>query len=234
MSARYEGVPQVQFLPDGRNMRLTAGLVFYDPSEIRWAVPADAVVDGASIPKFLWSVFGGPFEGRYRDGSIIHDWYCDIRTRPWQATHRVFYDAMCVSGVPPKTALIMYFAVRWKGPRWDERVMVNTNLSFSGDNRVSSSDQIRSYESAEVQITQSMHTAILSHDYSLAEIDTIAESLHILEHAYLRNPHQYTTEEVTDFINEHLLSHVNIPLEVLRTFALALSYTATGAIAMGA
>lgn len=129
MPARYEGHPQVEFLADGRNVRLIANLTFFDPNETRWAVPAGAVVDGASIPALFWPIVGGPFEGNYRDASIIHDWYCDKRTRTWQATHRVFYDAMLVSGVSNNKARLMYFAVRWRGPRWEERVSINTNLA---------------------------------------------------------------------------------------------------------
>lgn len=128
MVARYEGEPLVKLLPDGRHVQLVADLVFVDPQDVRWAVPAGATVDGASIPRAFWPVVGGPFEGKYRDASIIHDWFCDRRTRTWQATHRVFYDAMLVSGVPVAKAKLMYFGVYWAGPRWEERVTLNTTL----------------------------------------------------------------------------------------------------------
>ena len=225
MSAHYEGVPQVQFLPDGRNVRLTADLVFYDPSEIRWAVPALAVVDGASIPKVLWSVFGGPFEGKYRDASIIHDWYCDRRTRSWQATHRVFYDAMCVSRVSAKTAKIMYFAVRWKGPRWDERVTVNTNLPLPEDKRRPSpgrsSTGSTSNEAAQVQIVKSVENELLKneqlahHDYSISNIEALADNLYILEENYMANRDQIKLEEFSNFIKDNILRYADIPLEAL-------------------
>ncbi|MEA3030892.1 MAG: hypothetical protein QOG13_2217 [Sphingomonadales bacterium] len=128
MAARFEGVPVVEFLPDGRNIELKSELTFYDSEEIRWSVPPKAVVDGASIPSAFWSLIGSPLTGRYRDASIIHDWFCDQRTRTWEATHRVFYEAMIVSGVTLARAKLMYFAVRWAGPRWEERVSINTNL----------------------------------------------------------------------------------------------------------
>jgi hypothetical protein len=138
MAARYVGTPQVEFQPNGRNVKLLADLIFYDPQETRWSVPAGAVVDGASIPSVFWPVIGGPFEGKYRDASIIHDWFCDKRTRTWQATHRVFYDGMLVSGVSQRKAKVMYFAVRWRGPRWEDRVSLNTNLDIgTGYNFVS-------------------------------------------------------------------------------------------------
>lgn len=127
MAARYEGIPQVELLA-GRNIKLMTDLSFIDDSETRWSVPKGAQVDGASIPRVFWSVVGGPLDGGYRDASIIHDWYCDKRTRTWQATHRVFYDAMIVSRVAVAQAKIMYYAVLWGGPRWEERVTFNNNL----------------------------------------------------------------------------------------------------------
>ena len=45
------------------------------------------------------TLIGGPFEGKYRVASIIHDYYRDVRSRPWQDVHRVFYEAMLASGV---------------------------------------------------------------------------------------------------------------------------------------
>lgn len=129
MTARFEGDFLVTLLDDGRNIRLESDLVFIDPADVRWAAPKGAVVDGASIPKGFWSIIGGPFEGKYRNASIIHDWFCDKRTRTWQATHRVFYDGMIASGVGTVQAKLMYYAVLWGGPRWEERVSINTNLS---------------------------------------------------------------------------------------------------------
>jgi hypothetical protein len=38
----------------------------HPPDEsLPWVAPANAVVDGASIPKFAWSIIGEPFEGQY-------------------------------------------------------------------------------------------------------------------------------------------------------------------------
>jgi len=129
MPARFSSNPVVRFLP-GRNVELTTPLTFYDPQELAWEVPQGAIVDGASIPRIFWSIIGGPFDDGYRDASIIHDWYCDKRLRTWQATHRVFYDAMIVSGVSPAKAKTMFFAVWWRGPRWEERVVHNVNLGL--------------------------------------------------------------------------------------------------------
>ncbi|KQP17035.1 endonuclease [Pseudorhodoferax sp. Leaf265] len=115
----YVGAPpQVQLLDDGRTVKLMAALTYVAASGERWPVDVDVVVNGASIPRVFWSLIGGPFEGRYRDASIVHDRYCDLRSRAWQATHRMFYEAMRCSGVGRAKAKLMYYAVYRFGPRW--------------------------------------------------------------------------------------------------------------------
>jgi hypothetical protein len=91
-------------------------------------VPAGAEIDGASIPKVFWSIVGGPYTGLYRNASVIHDYYCDVRTRPWKEVHRMFYDAMLASGVDKMKAKLMYLAVRFGGPRWDDQTIHNNVL----------------------------------------------------------------------------------------------------------
>ncbi|MBN3003455.1 DUF1353 domain-containing protein [Chromobacterium alkanivorans] len=116
---RYENAPpETAWLDDSRRMRLTQPFGYVDKDNQSWPVPVGAIVDGASIPQILWSLIGGPLDGLYRQASIIHDYYCDVRTRPWQAVHRVFYEAMLCSGVFEPKAKIMYYAVYSFGPRW--------------------------------------------------------------------------------------------------------------------
>lgn len=115
---RYRGEPQTKWLSDGRNMQLLAPFAFVRTDGEEWPVPTGAIVDGASIPRVFWSLIGGPFEGKYRDASIVHDHYCDTKTRTWKDTHRVFFEAMMTSGVRETRAKIMYYAVYKFGPRW--------------------------------------------------------------------------------------------------------------------
>jgi uncharacterized protein DUF1353 len=57
---------------DGRLMTLVESFAYIDSSGRTWRVPSGVQVDGASIPQVFWSIIGGPFEGRYRNASIIH------------------------------------------------------------------------------------------------------------------------------------------------------------------
>ncbi|NML05112.1 DUF1353 domain-containing protein [Sphingomonas sp. G-3-2-10] len=115
----YIGLPpQVALLPDGRLGELLAPIEYIQESSKQWPVPKGASLDGASIPRPLWSIIGGPFEGRYRDASIVHDHYCVVKTEPWRETHRMFYEAMRCSGVGTTKAKVMFYAVHRFGPRW--------------------------------------------------------------------------------------------------------------------
>lgn len=118
----------LEALDDGRKMRLVEEYRFRDAAGRDWTAPANAIVDGASIPRALWTLIGGPFEGKYRNASVIHDWYCDTRSRPWRDVHRVFHDAMRAAGVGGLRAKVMYAAVYHGGPRWDDGVVANVNL----------------------------------------------------------------------------------------------------------
>jgi hypothetical protein len=79
------------------------------------------VINGASIPRLLWSIVGSPFVGDYRRASVLHDAACDQRDEPHELVHRMFYDASLDDGVAPELASVMYDAVATFGPRWDAR-----------------------------------------------------------------------------------------------------------------
>src|SRR5262249_17871084 len=61
---------------------------------------------------------GGPFEGLYRNASIVHDTECDLQVRAWRDVHRMFYNGMRAGGVGRIKAMLMYAAVYRFGPRW--------------------------------------------------------------------------------------------------------------------
>jgi Protein of unknown function (DUF1353) len=143
---KYDGTPTVRFSADGRTMILTQPYAFIGPNCRRWNAPTGTETDGASIPKIFWSVIGGPFEGRYRNAAIIHDRYCDTRTRKWQDTHEMFYAAMLASGVGPKTAWLMYKAVERFGPSWPEPQLNPDCLTPSGQIDFSKCTEDSAYE----------------------------------------------------------------------------------------
>jgi endonuclease G len=114
----YSAPPITRWEPDGRNMTLISELRYTDPQGVVWIAPAGSVVDGASIPRSLWSIMGGPFEGRYRNASILHDVAYDEHNRPWEDCDRMFYNAMRCSGVNAAEAKTMYYALYKFGHHW--------------------------------------------------------------------------------------------------------------------
>jgi Protein of unknown function (DUF1353) len=126
--AYFEGEVRTEWLvetatdDDGadRRMQLLEDFAFTDSAGTRWLAPLGHIVDGASIPRLLWSVAGSPYTGAYRRASVLHDVACDERTVPSKLVHKMFYDAMICDGVDRAQALEFYTAVRLFGPSWDD------------------------------------------------------------------------------------------------------------------
>jgi len=91
-------------------MTLLDDFGYVDLGRFTWKAPKRHKIDGASIPPVFWSLIGGPFEGKYRNASVVHDYECDVKQRPWRLVHRMFYNASRCGGVDE--------AVYHFGPRW--------------------------------------------------------------------------------------------------------------------
>lgn len=115
----FAGKPVASWSDDGRNMTLETDFAYVDPRGKKWSAPKGAVINGASIPRPFWSVIGGPFEGRFRNASVVHDVYCDSMSEPSQAVHFMFYEACRCGGVSEQKAKMLYYAVATFGPKWE-------------------------------------------------------------------------------------------------------------------
>ena len=120
----YSGPIETRWEDDGLTMVLLNELRYTDPYGAVWIAPAGARVDGASIPRAFWGVIGGPFEGKYRNASVLHDVAYTEQARPWEDADRMFYNAMRCSGVGVGTAKTMYYALRRHGRHWKHRQAV--------------------------------------------------------------------------------------------------------------
>ena len=114
----FSGLVQVEWLEDPRKMKLEKDLVYVDANGVEWTAPFGSIIDGASIPKFFWRFIGSPFIGHYRRASVIHDVYCDSKSRPAQMVHDCFKEMMLFDGVKKFKAWKMFQAVDKFGPRW--------------------------------------------------------------------------------------------------------------------
>ena len=114
----YSGPVDTRWESDGRSMTLLNELRYTDPKGEVWTAPAGSKVDGASIPRSLWTFMGGPFEGKYRNASVLHDVAYEQHNRPWQDCDRMFYSAMRCSGVSAVEAGTMYYSLYKFGRHW--------------------------------------------------------------------------------------------------------------------
>ena len=113
----FEGTIKTLWLSDGRKMILIEDYTFVDECNTKWTAPKATVIDGASIPRLLWRL-GSPYSGKYRNASVIHDYFCQIKTISSDKVHKMFYEAMLCSGVVKYKAYIMYLGVKLFGPKF--------------------------------------------------------------------------------------------------------------------
>ncbi len=103
-------------------MTLLSELRYTDPDGVVWVAPKGSIVNGASIPRPFWSIIGGPFEGKYRNASVLHDVAYAQQTRSAAQADRMFYNAMRCSGVGIVEAKTMYYALYRHGRHWKHRI----------------------------------------------------------------------------------------------------------------
>jgi len=119
----------VSIVPDTALKQLAGqALTFTDVAGVEWLAPLGTLTDGASIPQVALSVTGDRFGNDVLRAAIVHDAWCQednaqqtpeqYRKRTWQATHRMFYEALLAGCTSKAKALLLYSAVFLKGPRW--------------------------------------------------------------------------------------------------------------------
>jgi hypothetical protein len=122
----FSGEPQTIWL-DGhsapsdandRNMQVVDDFTFTDRHDHVWRTPAGCIVDGASIPRALWTLVGSPYTGHYRRASVVHDKACeDAKNAPDPtaarlAADRMFFEACLAGGCKWFEAAYLYVGVR--------------------------------------------------------------------------------------------------------------------------
>lgn len=108
---------QTQWDDDDEHMTVLIALTYLDPRDRVWSVPVGFKTDGASIPPFLWSFIGSPFNGHYRLPALFHDAAYGTPGVKRAEADRMFFDAMREEGVGLVKALLMWAGVRIGGGR---------------------------------------------------------------------------------------------------------------------
>lgn len=77
--------------------------------------------DGASIPKWLWSIYGSPLNGNYVAASLIHDGLYASQKVSKIVSDKIFLDVMKQSDVGYIKRTSMYLVVKLLGGKnWKE------------------------------------------------------------------------------------------------------------------
>lgn len=113
-TGQFSGNPCVEWLsepgPD-RAMRMLAPFSFIDGKGRTWAVPAGLALDGATIPRTLWSSVGSPFTGDYRRAAIVHDAAIRDPDVARIEADAMFYEACVAGGCSLRQAQLLYAGV---------------------------------------------------------------------------------------------------------------------------
>lgn len=118
MAVGFSGDPRtIWTTEDGadRRMELIEDFWFKDRKDLRWDAAARTLIDGASIPRPLWSLVGSPYTGDYRRASIVHDVACVVAGNDGAArkkADKMFFEACRAGGCSPWEATILYIGVR--------------------------------------------------------------------------------------------------------------------------
>ena len=110
------------FQPDGPQYMRVTSPIWVDVTNLPGVfhsveIPVGYRFDGASIPRFAWSVIGAPFDPSYCLAACVHDWYCEHSHEIGDYQARVIGDAVFFAvlkkvGVPRWRRIAMYLAVR--------------------------------------------------------------------------------------------------------------------------
>ena len=124
MAAVFSGEPRSVWKSESgpdRRMQLIEDFWFEDRAGKRWDAPDKTFVDGASIPRPLWTLVGSPYTGDYRRASIVHDVACVAAGNDRSArkkADKMFFEACRAGGCSRWEATVLYIGVRigaWYG-----------------------------------------------------------------------------------------------------------------------
>ena len=118
MTEGFSGEPETEWV-GSRNMTLKNELTYIDPDGKPWVAPVDSFVNGATIPRPLWTAIGSPYAGKYRRASVIHDYHVgegynpDVSDEQRKAADKMFYHACRFDGCSRRFARLLYIGVRF-------------------------------------------------------------------------------------------------------------------------
>ena len=115
----FSGVPLAHLLDDGLTIQLAEAFGFCDSHGREWWASKGDIANGTSYPRCLWSVSGGPWSTLSRWPAILHDIFCERKSRTWEDTHRMYGEAARICWNGDERATFEFNMVWHVGPRWN-------------------------------------------------------------------------------------------------------------------
>ena len=174
----FSGNPKTEWLIDqsgaDRDMALTENFWYLDPSGRKWDAPKGSVINGASIPRPLWSMVGSPYTDDYRRASIVHDVACDDRTVQRKDADVMFYHACLAGGCSFLQAKLLYAGVRigaWSSASFAPESFAKERMLFRVPFRAFSDEQFIQSKFQEIAI----ELKTLGDQASIADLDAVID-----------------------------------------------------------
>jgi len=174
----FSGNPKTEWLVDqngdDRDMAILEDFWYLDPDGRKWNAPRGSVINGASIPRPLWSTVGSPYTDDYRRASVVHDVACGGPSVQRKDADVMFYHACLAGGCSFLKAKLLYAGVRigaWSSASLSPESVSAEKLLFRVPFRVLSDEQF--LQSKFQEIANELTT--LKDDASIAEIDAVLD-----------------------------------------------------------
>lgn len=174
----FSGNPKTEWLVDqqgnDRNMLLLEDFAYVDPDGRKWNAPQGSVINGASIPRPLWSLVGSPYTDDYRRASVVHDVACNTPGVERKDADVMFYHACLAGGCSVAQARQLYAGVRigaWSSAAMAPGIFSAGRLLFRVPFKILPEEQRLQAKFHAV----AAELAALHDEASLAEVDAILD-----------------------------------------------------------
>lgn len=120
-------------------MILEEEFFYIDKDQKKWVVPKYGELNGATIPRVLWSIIGSPFVGSYRRASVVHDYFVgegnnpDVTYQERREADKMFFRACRTDGCSWSFAAKLYIGVSvgsWSSKRDLKQARFDKNLEL--------------------------------------------------------------------------------------------------------
>lgn len=175
----FSGNPKTEWLADSkgpdRDMQLLEDFSYTDPQGRLWLARKDAVINGASIPRPLWTAVGSPYTDDYRRASIVHDVACHDATVSRKEADTMFFHACRAGGCSLAQARVLYIGVRigdWATKILPAKTLVKSNFLFRSSPELQTNIELKMLR---LLSAMSKDATALEDEDSLEKIDEIID-----------------------------------------------------------